>query len=146
MTFGCAFPIKGCFPGGRAAISRPNSGELSGGCKGTVERIQQYVATYFDVPLTEILSDRRRRDIARPRQVAMLLSRRLTSYSLPRIARCFNRDHTTIMHGIANIERLVIIDLQLACDVAELQGMLSGGMGGPIPAALGEIQEILPKP
>jgi chromosomal replication initiator protein len=92
----------------------------------TVGYIQQTVANYFDIPLIEMTSHRRHRRVARPRQIAMYLSKRLTPKSLPDIGRRFgNRDHTTVIHAIKQIERLSDIDGEMANDVETLAGMLT---------------------
>jgi chromosomal replication initiator protein len=73
----------------------------------SVAEIQARVANYFRIPVREMTSQRRARDVARPRQVAMYLSKQLTPKSLPDIGRRFgNRDHTTVMHGIRRVESL----------------------------------------
>jgi chromosomal replication initiator protein len=73
-----------------------------------INEIQKAVAQYFDIPVNEMTSARRARHIARPRQVAMYLARELTPRSLPEIGRRFGwRDHTTVMHAIKQIERLM---------------------------------------
>ncbi|MBA4326380.1 MAG: chromosomal replication initiator protein DnaA, partial [Rhodobacter sp.] len=70
---------------------------------------------------------KRLRTIARPRQVAMYLSKQLTPRSLPEIGRRFGgRDHTTIMHGVRKIEELMTIDSQLADDLQLLRRLLQG--------------------
>ena len=93
--------------------------------KITVEEIQRKVAEYYNIRLADMIAAKRVRTIARPRQVAMFLSKQLTSRSLPEIGRRFGgRDHTTIMHGIRKIEELVLIDRQLAEDVELLRRLL----------------------
>lgn len=73
-----------------------------------VARIQREVAHHFNVPLIEMTSARRARHVARPRQVAMYLAKLLTPKSLPDIGRRFgNRDHTTVIHAIRQIENLM---------------------------------------
>jgi len=73
----------------------------------TVDRIQKAVCEEFRVTLTDMTSKRRARIIARPRQVAMYLSKRLTKRSLPDIGRRFGgRDHTTVMHAVKRIDSL----------------------------------------
>jgi chromosomal replication initiator protein len=75
--------------------------------------------------MTDILSPRRTRSIARPRQVAMFLSKRLTAKSLPEIGRRFGgRDHTTVIHAVRKIEELRSLDSQIAEDVELLRRML----------------------
>jgi len=72
-----------------------------------------------------MLSPRRARAVARPRQVAMFLSKALTSKSLPEIGRRFGgRDHTTVIHAVKKIEELKSVDSQIAEDVELLRRML----------------------
>ncbi len=95
--------------------------------KVTIEEIQRRVADYYHVKMTDLLSARRAREIARPRQVAMYLAKRLTPRSLPEIGRRFgNRDHTTVMHAVKRIDELRAADQELDKDVAQLSRMLDG--------------------
>lgn len=74
----------------------------------SVAKIKAGVCAEFDLPMIEMVSQRRGRRVARPRQIAMYLSRELTPYSFPNIGHFFgDRDHTTIMHGVATVERLM---------------------------------------
>ena len=67
----------------------------------TVDKIQNVVSNYFNIPLSDMLSQRRSRPLARPRQIAMFLAKKLTSRSLPEIGRRFaNLDHTTVIHAV----------------------------------------------
>ncbi len=91
----------------------------------TIPEIQRHVAEYFNLRLSELLSARRSRVVARPRQVAMYLSKNLTSKSLPEIGRKFGgRDHTTVMHAVKRIDELREIDSTLDEDIAHLQRIL----------------------
>ena len=93
--------------------------------RATIEDIQRRVAEYYNVPLTDMLSERRAREIARPRQVAMYLSKQLTRRSLPDIGRKFGgRDHTTVIHAIKRIDNLRADDKALDEDVDVLRRML----------------------
>jgi chromosomal replication initiator protein len=75
--------------------------------------------------MAEMTSSRRARAVARPRQVAMYLSKQLTSRSLPEIGRKFGgRDHTTVIHAVKKIEELIESDSALAEDVELLRRML----------------------
>jgi len=95
--------------------------------KVTIDEIQRTVAEYYNLRLAEMLSQRRARMIARPRQVAMHLSKQLTSRSLPEIGRRFGgRDHTTVMHAVRKIEDLCKSDSQLDEDITRLTRMLAG--------------------
>ena len=73
----------------------------------SIDNIQRIVAEYYKIKMTDLLSKRRSRSIARPRQVAMALSKELTNHSLPEIGRAFGgRDHTTVLHGCRKIKEL----------------------------------------
>tara|TARA_B100000963_G_C22617721_1_gene668218 strand:- start:763 stop:2151 length:1389 start_codon:yes stop_codon:yes gene_type:complete len=75
--------------------------------KVTIDKIQTLVCKYFKISKNEMLSSRRSRYLVRPRQVAIYLSKILTSKSLPEIGREFsNRDHTTIIHSVKTIEKI----------------------------------------
>lgn len=93
--------------------------------KVTIDEIIRKVADHYNIRMTEILSVRRTRSIARPRQVAMYLSKTLTSKSLPEIGRRFGgRDHTTVIHAVKKIEELRSLDTQIEEDVELLRRML----------------------
>ncbi len=73
----------------------------------TVDKIQNIVSNYYNISLSEMLSQRRSRPLARPRQIAMYLAKKMTTRSLPEIGRRFaNRDHTTVIHAVKTITRL----------------------------------------
>ncbi|MDD9912724.1 MAG: chromosomal replication initiator protein DnaA [Alphaproteobacteria bacterium] len=94
--------------------------------QATIEEIQHKVADYFDVRLADLLGTRRLREIARPRQVAMYLSKRLTSKSYPDIGRAFGgRDHTTVMHAVRTIENLLSREPDLAEKVELVEKVLT---------------------
>ena len=93
----------------------------------TIEEIQKRVAEHFNVRLSEMHSARRSRSIARPRQIAMYLSKQLTARSLPEIGRKFGgRDHTTVMHAVKKVDELKQKDGSFAEDVELLRRMLEG--------------------
>ncbi len=93
----------------------------------TIEEIQKRVSEHFNVRVTDMHSARRARAVARPRQVAMYLSKQLTARSLPEIGRKFGgRDHTTVMHAVRKIEELKSTDNGFAEDVELLRRMLEG--------------------
>ena len=93
--------------------------------KVTVEEIQRKVSEHFSIRLSDMIGPKRVRSIARPRQMAMYLSKQLTSRSLPEIGRRFGgRDHTTVMHGVRRIEELMSTDSQIAEDVEMLRRAL----------------------
>jgi len=98
--------------------------------KITIEEIQRRVAEYYNVRMADMLSARRARAVARPRQVAMYLSKQLTTRSLPEIGRKFGgRDHTTVIHAVRKIDELCQVDSGLEEDVDLLRRMLEGGAG-----------------
>ncbi|MCH8808961.1 MAG: chromosomal replication initiator protein DnaA, partial [Proteobacteria bacterium] len=91
----------------------------------TIEEIQKRVAEHYNIKLMEMSSERRARVVARPRQVAMYLAKKLTSRSLPEIGRKFGgRDHTTVMHAVKRIEQLREANAELSEDVELLRRML----------------------
>jgi chromosomal replication initiator protein len=93
----------------------------------TIEEIQKRVAEHFNIRVADMHSARRSRAVARPRQVAMYLSKQLTSRSLPEIGRKFGgRDHTTVMHAVKKVEELRGLDMSFAEDVDLLRRMLEG--------------------
>lgn len=95
--------------------------------KVTIEEIQKRVAEHYNIRLGEMYSARRSRAIARPRQVAMYLSKQLTERSLPEIGRKFGgRDHTTVMHAVRKIDELCALDTSFSEDVELLRRMLEG--------------------
>ncbi|MEK9684918.1 MAG: chromosomal replication initiator protein DnaA [Rhodospirillaceae bacterium] len=93
--------------------------------KLTIEEIQKRVAQHFEIRLTDMCSARRARVVARPRQVAMYLSKQLTTRSLPEIGRKFGgRDHTTVMHAVKKVEELRSNDVRFDEDVDMLRRLL----------------------
>jgi len=95
--------------------------------KLSIEEIQRKVAEHYNIRLSDMIGPKRLRNIARPRQVAMYLSKQLTHRSLPEIGRRFGgRDHTTIMHGVRKIEELMALDSQLSDDLQLLRRLLQG--------------------
>ena len=93
--------------------------------KITVEEIQRKVAEHYNIRLSDMIGPKRVRTYARPRQVAMYLSKQLTSRSLPEIGRRFGgRDHTTVIHGVRRIEELKQQDGQIAEDLELLRRAL----------------------
>ncbi len=73
----------------------------------SIDNIQRTVAEYYKLKMADLLSKRRSRSIARPRQVAMALSKELTNHSLPEIGNAFGgRDHTTVLHGVRKVKEL----------------------------------------
>ena len=87
-----------------------------------VESIQNLVASYFNLNIQEMLSPRRSRALARPRQIAMYLAKQHTTNSLPDIGRKFsNRDHTTVIHAVKKIDELIKKDNEIRQSVIEIK-------------------------
>jgi chromosomal replication initiator protein len=87
----------------------------------TIENIQKTVAGYYKIRVADLLSSRRSRSVARPRQVAMALGKELTNYSLPEIGDAFGgRDHTTVLHACRRIQELCKSDLRVREDYVNL--------------------------
>jgi len=92
----------------------------------TLESIQKTVAEYYKVRVSELLSKKRTRSIARPRQLAMALAKELTNHSLPEIGEAFGgRDHTTVLHACRKIAELKESDARIAEDYRNLLRTLS---------------------
>jgi len=93
----------------------------------TIENIQKTVADYFKLRLSELLSEKRSRSLARPRQIAMALARELTQLSLPEIGQAFGgRDHTTVMHACQRVQELQEADVRVREDYSNLVRILTG--------------------
>ena len=93
----------------------------------SIENIQKTVAEYFKIRVGDLLSKKRSRSIARPRQVAMALAKELTNHSLPEIGDAFGgRDHTTVLHGCRRIEALRETDKRIDDDYLNLLRTLTG--------------------
>ena len=91
----------------------------------SVESIQKIVASHFNLNLQEMLSPRRSRSLARPRQIAMYLAKQHTTNSLPDIGRKFsNRDHTTVIHAVRKIDELIKKDNEVKQNVSEVKKKL----------------------
>ena len=91
----------------------------------TIDKIQNAVSNYFNISLTDMLSQRRSRPLARPRQVAMYLSKKMTTRSLPEIGRRFaNRDHTTVIHAVKTITKLSESDEEMKKNLIQIKGLL----------------------
>jgi chromosomal replication initiator protein len=87
----------------------------------TIENIQKTVAEYFKIRVADLLSKRRSRSIARPRQIAMALAKELTTHSLPEIGDAFGgRDHTTVLHGCRRVKGLRETESRVAEDYNNL--------------------------
>lgn len=87
----------------------------------SVDNIQRTVAEYYKIKISDLLSKRRSRSVARPRQVAMALSKELTNHSLPEIGDMFGgRDHTTVLHACRKINELKESDADIREDYKNL--------------------------
>ena len=91
----------------------------------TVDKIQNTVSNYFNITLNDMLSQRRSRPLARPRQIAMFLAKKLTTRSLPEIGRRFaNRDHTTVIHAVKTITKLSEKDEEMKKNLIQIKTLL----------------------
>lgn len=87
----------------------------------SVDNIQRTVAEYYKIKISDLLSKRRSRSVARPRQVAMAMAKELTNHSLPEIGDAFGgRDHTTVLHACRKIAELREIDADIREDYKNL--------------------------
>ncbi len=101
--------------------------QRGGDRKVTVDEIQKAVAEHYLLKQADLLSERRTRAVARPRQLAMYLAKNLTTRSYPDIGRRFgNRDHTTVLHAVRRIEQLKGEDAAIAADVEAITRKLRG--------------------
>ena len=93
----------------------------------TVDQIQKAVAEHYGLKQADMISERRARAVARPRQAAMWIAKQITTRSLPDIGRRFGgRDHTTVLHAVRRIEALKVEDASLARDLDILVRKLRG--------------------
>ena len=93
----------------------------------TIDEIQKLVSAHFDLKPVDLISARRARAVARPRQIAMYLAKRLTTRSLPEIGRKFGgRDHSTVIHAVRRIEGLRDTDRDVDGAVRALMRELEG--------------------
>jgi chromosomal replication initiator protein len=93
----------------------------------TMENIQKTVADYYKIKVAEMYSKKRSRNFARPRQIAMALSRELTNHSFPEIGEAFgSRHHTTVMHACDEVEQLRKNDPNVTRDIAFLVQVIRG--------------------
>ena len=92
----------------------------------TIDNIQKTVASYYKIRISELLSAKRNRSLARPRQLAMSLAKELTSHSLPEIGDAFGgRDHTTVLHACKKVTELCLTDNKIREDLINLRRALS---------------------
>ncbi|MFO7871643.1 MAG: chromosomal replication initiator protein DnaA [Kiritimatiellia bacterium] len=98
----------------------------------TIERIQKVVAEHFDVRIADMMSRRRPRHIALPRQVAMYLCRRMTRASLPDIANSFAKTHATVLHSYRTIEERMHIEDDLNSNIVAISRKLGRNLSGEL--------------
>lgn len=103
----------------------PLGAGVFGARRALIADIQAVVAEYFGIPVLEMKSQRRARTVARPRQVAIYLARRITRHSLPEIGRRFDRDHTTVIHAIRTVEKLRADDPEIDRAVRTLEARIA---------------------
>jgi chromosomal replication initiator protein len=90
-----------------------------------IEEVQKRVASRYNIKVSEMSSSRRLRSIARPRQIAMYLSKKLTSKSLAEIGASFGKkDHTTVMHAVKKVESLILEDADFREEITLLTRIL----------------------
>lgn len=93
----------------------------------TIEEIQRSVCAHFRLDKSDMVSKRRLRSVARPRQIAMYLAKELTPRSYPEIGRRFGgRDHSTVIHAVRVIENLRVSDSEVDADIAAIRRALNG--------------------
>jgi chromosomal replication initiator protein len=93
----------------------------------TIDEIQKVCAAHYRIDASEMRSHRRARAVARPRQVAMYLAKKLTPRSLPEIGRVFGgRDHSTVIHAVRTIEAMRLDNPEMDADIRALQKQLEG--------------------
>jgi chromosomal replication initiator protein len=92
----------------------------------SIDNIQKTVANYYKIRMSDLLSAKRNRSLARPRQLAMSLAKELTSHSLPEIGDAFGgRDHTTVLHACKKINEVCLTDNKIKEDLINLRRALS---------------------
>ena len=92
----------------------------------SIDNIQRRVAEYYNIKVSDLMSKRRSRSVARPRQVAMALAKELTTNSLPEIGKSFGgRDHTTVLHGCRKIKELLETSAELREDYSKIHRSLT---------------------
>jgi len=92
----------------------------------TIDNIQKTVADYYKIRMSDLLSAKRNRSLARPRQLAMSLAKELTNHSLPEIGDAFGgRDHTTVLHACKKIVEVCKTDNKINEDLINLRRALS---------------------
>lgn len=92
----------------------------------TIENIKKVVAEYYKVKVSDLMSKRRSRSVARPRQVAMALAKELTNKSFPEIGEAFGgRDHTTVLHACRKVKELIDLNIDIKEDYSNLLRILT---------------------
>ncbi len=92
----------------------------------SIDNIQRTVSDYYNIKISDLISKRRSRSVARPRQMAMALAKELTTYSLPEIGKAFGgRDHTTVLHACRKVRELVETSSDLREDYAKIHRSLT---------------------
>lgn len=127
---GTFFTVAGMADDGlidRAGLAQGDFGyrmraNVSRGLHPTVHEVLRRVCEAEGVTMADMLSARRHREIARPRQMAMYLAREMTLATLPMIGRVMRRDHTTVLHGVRTIRSLMERDAAVAASIAAIRG------------------------
>ena len=87
--------------------------------------VQTITSNFFSISLDDMLSPRRSRPLARPRQIAMYLAKKLTTRSLPEIGRKFsNRDHTTVIHAVKTVDKFLQNNDEMKKNIEELKSLI----------------------
>ena len=91
----------------------------------SIDKIQTVTSNFYSISLSEMLSPRRSRPLARPRQIAMYLAKKLTSRSLPEIGRKFaNRDHTTVIHAVKTVDKISQNNEEVRKNIEEIKSLI----------------------
>ena len=88
--------------------------------KLTIEEIQQVVAKKYSIEVKQILSPERTQSLVTPRQLAMYISRKFTTKGLPEIAEKFEKTHSTVLHGVKTVEKMLDVDEELKTNLEEI--------------------------
>jgi chromosomal replication initiation ATPase DnaA len=98
-----------------------------------IAAIQKCVAEYYRLPLWQMTSMRKKREVARPRMLAMFLCKELTAYGYSVIARAFNRDHTTVLHAVRTMQALFLQHPELRAPRDEIVAAIMKCPEGELP-------------
>ena len=94
--------------------------------KKNLDDIQKLVAQYFNISLSDLLSNKKRREFSYPRQLAMYLSRKFTSFSFKNIGKAFgNKDHSTVIYAVKRVERDMASRKEVLADIQRIEKFLS---------------------